>query len=307
MSFRLNDSLNLVIKAVNKVKKHDLQSRLFKKLLNKNDEVFDNLIMHTEVRWLSKGNCLERFLAVFDSVIDFFSKKDSVLADNLVGRKIDIAYMSDLYGKFNHLNKNLQGKNLNLVKVKSKLTSFRNQLELYGRNFKVNQFSQFASLENLKLQISEGEVEEFSSHLEQLKGDIDKRFNDVFQLNVPKWIIDPFEADLSEVSVELQETFSDLQTDLELKLNFSKERYGSFWTQQQLRQKYPIIWDEIRLLFIAFPSSYVVEKAFSSVINILSKRSNLDICKGGDLRLYLTDLEPDIEKLASSHTAHPSH
>ena len=78
-------------------------------------------------------------------------------------------------------------------------------------------------------------------------------------------------------------------------------------TQQQLRQKYPIIWDEIRLLFIAFPSSYVVEKAFSSVINILSKRSNLDICKGGDLRLYLTDLEPDIEKLASSHTAHPSH
>ena len=43
-----------------------------------------------------------------------------------------------------------------------------------------NQFSQFASLENLKLQISEGEVEIFSSHLEQLKDDIDKRFNDVF-------------------------------------------------------------------------------------------------------------------------------
>ena len=58
------------------------------------------------------------------------------------------------------------------------------------------------------------------------------------------------------------------------------------------------------MLFIAFPSSYVVEKAFSSVINILSKIYNLDICKGGDLRLYLTDLEPDIEKLASSLEAH---
>ena len=43
-----------------------------------------------------------------------------------------------------------------------------------------NQFSQFASLENLKLQISEVEVKIFSSHLEQLKDDIDKRFNDVF-------------------------------------------------------------------------------------------------------------------------------
>ena len=52
--------------------------------------------------------------------------------------------------------------------------------------------------------------------------------------------MDPFEADTFEVN-DLQETFSDLQTDLELKVNFSKERYESFWTQQKLRQKYPII------------------------------------------------------------------
>ena len=78
---------------------------------------------------------------------------------------------------------------MNLVKCKSKISSFRNQLELYGKMFLNNQFSQFASLENLKLQISKGEVEIFSSYLEQLKDDIDKRFNDVFQLNVPKWII----------------------------------------------------------------------------------------------------------------------
>ena len=307
LSDRLNDSLNLVIKAVNKIKRHALQGRLFKKLCNENDEVFDKLIIHTEVRWLSKGNCLERFLAVFNSVIDFFAGKDSMLADNLVKRKLDIAYMSDLYGKFNHLNKTLQGKNLNLVKVKSKITSFRNQLELYGKNFKNNQFAQFSSLENLKLQISEDEVETYSSHLEQLKDDMDKRFNDVFQLNVPKWVVDPFEANLFEININLQETFADLQNDLELKVKFSKEKYESFWTQQQLRQKYPLIWEEIRLLFIAFPSSYIVEKAFSSVINILSKRSNLDICKGGDLRLFLTDLEPDIETLAISHQAHPSH
>ena len=52
---------------------------------------------------------------------------------------------------------------------------------MYGKNFKNNQFSQFTSLENLKVQINEGEVEVFLSHLEHLNGDIDKRFNDVFQ------------------------------------------------------------------------------------------------------------------------------
>ena len=165
------------------------------------------------------------------------------MADNLAKRKIDIAYISELNGKIKNLDKALQGISLNLVKVKSKINSFRNQLELYGKNFKNNQFLQLASLENLKFQINEGEVEVFSSHLEQIKCDINKEFTDVFKINVLKWIIDPFEADLFEVNVDLQKTFSDLQTDLELKVNFSKERYESFLTQQKLRQKYPIIWE----------------------------------------------------------------
>ena len=58
------------------------------------------------------------------------------MVGNLVKRKIDIAYMSDLYGNFNHLNKTLQAYNLNPVKVKSKITSLRNKLDLYEQNFK---------------------------------------------------------------------------------------------------------------------------------------------------------------------------
>ena len=81
---------------MNKIKRHGLQTRLFKELCNVNEEEFDNLIIHTEVRWLSKGNCLERFLAVFDTVIEFFSTKNSELSIKLQERKIDIAYLSDL-------------------------------------------------------------------------------------------------------------------------------------------------------------------------------------------------------------------
>ena len=103
------------------------------------------------------------------------------------------------------------------MKFKSNLSSYRNQHELYKTSFK-NQFSQFASLENLKLQISDDEVEFFSSHLEELKSDIDRRFNDVFQINV-----------------DLQESFSELKTDLELKVNFSNARCENFCTQQKLR------------------------------------------------------------------------
>ena len=47
LSVRLNDLLNFMIKAVNKIKKHALQSRLFKQLCYDNDKVFYKLIMYT--------------------------------------------------------------------------------------------------------------------------------------------------------------------------------------------------------------------------------------------------------------------
>ena len=78
LSLRLHNSLNLVIKAVNKIKRHGLQTRLFKELCNINEEDFNTLIMHTEVRLLSRGNCSERFLTVFDSAIDFFFQQKTV-------------------------------------------------------------------------------------------------------------------------------------------------------------------------------------------------------------------------------------
>ena len=40
-------------------------------------------IIHTEVRELSKGNCPEKFLAIFNLVFDFFSEKDSVFEENI--------------------------------------------------------------------------------------------------------------------------------------------------------------------------------------------------------------------------------
>ena len=69
MSGRLNLSLKTVIKAVNKIKAHALNTRLFNQLCNENDEAFERLLLHTEVRWLSKGNCLARFYSLLDTVV----------------------------------------------------------------------------------------------------------------------------------------------------------------------------------------------------------------------------------------------
>jgi len=58
----------------------------------------------------------------------------------------------------------------------------------------------------------------------------------------------------------------------------------------------------------AFPMSYLVEAAFSRVSQMLSKdRNRLDIVKRGDLRLSLTSIEPNINKLAEKNRPLGSH
>ena len=62
------------------------------------------------------------------------------------------------------------------------------------------------------------------------------------------------------------------------------------------------------MYFIAFPTSYLVERSFSAVALLLSKQRNrLKITDRGDLRLLLSEFQPDVEKLVSLHQAHSSH
>jgi zinc finger BED domain-containing protein 5/7/8/9 len=67
LSERLHTSLQYVIEAVNKIRSNSLNTRLFSQLCIANDEDFNRLLLHTEVRWLSKGTCLTRSYNMFDS------------------------------------------------------------------------------------------------------------------------------------------------------------------------------------------------------------------------------------------------
>ena len=50
---------------------------MFRELCHENDEEFEHLLHHTEVRWLSKkGNCLKRVSELFDTIVEFFEELD---------------------------------------------------------------------------------------------------------------------------------------------------------------------------------------------------------------------------------------
>ena len=123
---------------------------------------------------------------------------------------------------------------------------------------------------------------------------------------LPGWILNPFDSDNSDPTCE--EELLSLRYDFKLKPTFRARNYQDFWLKGQVREKYSILWEKAKVLLIGFPSSYLVERGFSTVIHLLTKtRNRLDIVERGDLRLRLTNLQPDIQGLASCHQSHPSH
>ena len=150
LSERLNRSLSYVIKAINKIGSNSFNDRLFKQFCIENDEDFTCLLLHTKVRWLSKGLCLDRFYKLFKSVLQFLENNDDALRVNLTNSGNDIAYLTDLFKKFNETNLQLQGDELNLIKTKAVISAFVAKLLLYKQNLGRGEFSQFTNLSTTK-------------------------------------------------------------------------------------------------------------------------------------------------------------
>ncbi|CAH1998414.1 unnamed protein product [Acanthoscelides obtectus] len=277
LSVRMHESLHLVIDAVNRIRSNALNTRCVKK------KHFHQLLLHTEVRWLSKGLCLTKFFALFETILEFLDSKDKILKENLMKRKTDIAYLTDLFTKFN--------------------MRFLPEL-IMKQNIGRGEFSQFPNLSQTSCQ--EDDVSTYVQHLNALYSDFESRFEDILTMVIPAWIINPY-GDIEETNVIIQEELTELSTNEDLKVQF-KNGYQQFWLQNNIPVTYPVLWNIARKFLFSLPSSYLVEREFSAVTNLLTKtRNRLDIISRGDLRLTLTKLTPNVDNLLLKHQVHPSH
>ena len=108
LGLKLNHSLNIIIRTVNKIKRSSLSESMFSKVCDDNYETYNHLLLHTEVRWKSKGNCLVRFHELY-SILEHVETIDVQLHGELENVKYDLTYLSDIFGYLNINNKSLQG------------------------------------------------------------------------------------------------------------------------------------------------------------------------------------------------------
>ena len=93
----------------------------------------------------------------------------------------------------------------------------------------------------------------YYNHLDQLHEEFNARFTDLISLTIPEWVMDPF----MEVSYNgmVEDDLIMLQNDFELHAKF-KFSSKDFWLQNGISERYPTLWNIVKIFFIAFPTSY---------------------------------------------------
>ncbi|XP_071035538.1 protein FAM200A-like [Parasteatoda tepidariorum] len=88
----LNEVLHSVIKCINDIKANAKCEFLFKLFCEEQNADHVRLLLHTEVRWLSKGNCFKRFMELPDILSDFLSDKSKMKYLLTVDDKAFVSY-----------------------------------------------------------------------------------------------------------------------------------------------------------------------------------------------------------------------
>jgi len=315
----MEEALKVAILTVNFVKANALYDCLFQNLCEHEDH--QTLLMHTEVRWLSKGNSLIRLAEMWDMVLIFVhhmetqacSKKQKDKAEalnsaiNNSDTKARIFYLADLFAHVNQLNMTLQGRNANLIDCAEKVRSFLNKLSLWKMHLQKNEFAYFCNL--AKTTPSPEVITSCTDHLQSLKEDMTRRFKDIIEMSPPSWIIDIAHFDvLSEEGIDptIAGELLELKENKVLMTNIERDGLNGWLKVGSI---HPLLFEKVVPFLLGFPTTWLVETGFSATNDLLTKKRNqLRTEKRGDLRMRLNQgLKIQLDKLIDRHQEQFSH
>ena len=106
------EMMNISMKIVCSVRARSLQRRLFRAHLEEAEVEHIELLLHTDVRWLSRGRFLERFRELLPDIKELLKQYADAEYAQLEDEQLllDLAFLTDLTTLINELNLELQRK-----------------------------------------------------------------------------------------------------------------------------------------------------------------------------------------------------
>ncbi|KAJ4932883.1 hypothetical protein JOQ06_029722, partial [Pogonophryne albipinna] len=259
--------LEQAVKIVNYIKSRPLKSRLFSTLCNEMGAEHHGLLLHTEVRWLSRGKVLSRVYELRDELVAFANEHDLPYKEHMDDESwwVKLAYLADIFSHLNDLNIRMQGKNENILTATDKLNDFRSKLRVWQNKVAKKNIEMFPLTSSDPAHKTAFDLQVVAAHLRVLE----ERFASYFPpMNEDfDWLRDPFNP-LSLISAtslnsRAQDELAELSMDRSLKLKHGELRLDVFWLL--VGHEYPSLSESAIKVLLQFPTSYLCELAFSSL------------------------------------------
>ena len=317
LSQELHETLHSVVKCVNLIKARPLNQRLFSSLCADMDADHKALLLHTEVRWLSRGRVLKRVCDLREEITVFLWQQNfKTLAEKFsqVDFNAKVAYLADIFESLNSLNLSMQGAGFTLIDHAAKVAAYYKKLILWKSYVIRDEYDMFTELKHY-VRGKEVDIKQtIIGHLELIA----QKFRDYYgetleSTNENDWIIDPFACkDLPQLPLHVAEEFMDMTAEATNRISFLsfKEKYPKdsanihFWASMQ--EVYPTVSKFVLQKLIPFATTWLCEAGFSAMSVLKTKhRNRLEV--EADLRLCLSKVTPRFQKLADGMQAQPSH
>ncbi|KAM4565936.1 zinc finger BED domain-containing protein 5-like [Odontesthes bonariensis] len=291
MPEQLRTVLNEAVLIVNFIKARALNSRLFSILCEEMGAHYRGLLLHTEVRWLSRGKVLTRLCELREEILLFLEDAKSPLLQHMEDMNwvAKLAHLADIFDRMNMLNASLQGKECNVFVANERVTAFRNKLDLWATRVDQGSLEMFSTVEDVMTRADlplDTILPVISEHLRGMC----RQFGEYVTEDTVKheWIRNPFlfnPTPSDGLSIHEKEALTDLTADRELQQKITRVSIGSFWLS--VENEYPTLTEKAMVKLTPFSSTYMCESGFSAMAYIKNKyRSRLAV--EDDLRLFLS-------------------
>lgn len=308
--------MKIAFKIVNSIRARSLQRRQFRALLEETEAEHSDLLLHTDVRWLSRGAFLKRFRLLLPEIKTFIQAKGEYVPE-LQDEKwlMKLAFLTDTTEKLNELNKDLQGKDKTVIDMTTFIKTFKSQIQVYASQLRQGDLRNFKNMEEECTHNSNRDFDTFISQLENLRLEFQRRFSDFDALeDVICFMTFPFNECVNLVSltdkignlidsesVEIEEEIIKIRCDIFVKARAYDSNTTDFW-KLICKEKYPCLRKLALYLTSFFGSTYLCESTFSNMNAIKTKHrsrltdSHLTSC----LRIAVTSYTPQYDKLVTN-------
>lgn len=311
-SLKWDSVMKIVVSCVNFIRVHALNHRQFQEFLSELNVAHEDVLYHTEVRWLSRGRVLKCFYDLLPQITAFLLSKNKEVPElNDAEWKWHLAFLTDITELLNSFNLQLQGKGKLICDMASHVKAFEVKLGLLIKQVKEENFSHLPTIQNLSADkpLVAFPKKTCVDSLELLQKEFQFRFKELHLHEQDIQLFrNPFSVEIENVLTIYQMELAELQNCDSLKDAFKSSSLLNFYASLP-SETYPNIRNHALKMVTIFGSTYVCEQTFSRMKHLKSPtRSRLtDAHLHHLLRLAVTNMEPDIDHLISQKQAHSSH